>query len=121
MYSFLFQFSFRHKIQKFSCCQILFYTTTRKGPQCGDPSCQSVRRFISCVIYNRPSMIIFCHFLILAFFPCMFPFPIFINVMTDFGFDFFYYFSCWLSVDSGLIWAFVGPALLIILVILQVV
>ena len=27
-----------------------------------------------------------------------------------------FYFSCWLSTENGLIWAFVGPALLITLV-----
>lgn len=31
-----------------------------------------------------------------------------------------YCFSCWLTVDGGLIWAFVGPALLIILVSFRV-
>jgi len=29
---------------------------------------------------------------------------------------FFVFSSCWLSVDNGLIWSFVGPALLIIVV-----
>lgn len=28
----------------------------------------------------------------------------------------YYYFSCWLSSDNGVIWAFVGPMLLIIMV-----
>jgi len=27
-----------------------------------------------------------------------------------------FFFSCWLSLESGLLWAFAGPALLVILV-----